>query len=100
MVDQVVHGVGVLTAACFARQDEDGGPMNLREHVLKGNCIVLVRLSIGTVVDSKGNAHVVGYMRMNGTSLRIWVTYKQEYPEQLCPVNHLKIVTNDDGNNP
>ncbi|UZP34468.1 hypothetical protein NXS19_002284 [Fusarium pseudograminearum] len=28
MVDQVVHGVGVLTAACFARQDEDGGPMN------------------------------------------------------------------------
>jgi hypothetical protein len=76
MVGQVVHGVGVLTAACINLQDEDGGLMKLRKLVLKSNCAMLVRLLIGTVADSKGNARVVGCMRMNGRSPRIWVIYK------------------------
>lgn len=69
MVDQVVHGVGVLTAVCIDQRDEDGGLVKLGKPAPNKGCLMLIRLSIGSVADSKDNAHGAGCMNMNGKSL-------------------------------
>ena len=69
MEDRAVLGVGVLTAVCIDRQDEDGGLTRSKRIGLKSNYPLLLRLSIGTVAVSKGNVQVAGCVSLGFESI-------------------------------